>query len=94
MFSRVLITLGGAFVCRAHREARGQEASQLSPFSLPHLPLSDVPSAALPDLCAEAVSAAEGLERSLHRGNQLVQSHPHGHQFPAGTVTGYERFLL
>lgn len=30
----VLITLGGAFVCHAHREARGQEASQLTPFSL------------------------------------------------------------
>lgn len=34
-----------------------------------HLPLSDVPSAALPDLCAEAVSAAEGFKRSLHRRN-------------------------
>lgn len=34
MFSTVLITLGGAFVCRANREARGQEASRLSPFSL------------------------------------------------------------
>lgn len=33
MFSTVPITLGGAFVCRAHREAR-KEASQLSPFSL------------------------------------------------------------
>lgn len=49
------------------------------------LPLSDVSSAALPDLCAEAVSASERSERSVHRGNQLLQSHPHGHQLPTGT---------
>lgn len=48
---------------------------------------SDVPGAALPDLCAEAVSAAEGFERGLHRGNQLLQLDPHGHQLPAGEIS-------
>lgn len=51
----------------------------------PCILLSEVSSAALPDLRAEAVSAAEGSKRSLHRGHQLLQSHPHGHQFPTGT---------
>lgn len=51
------------------------------------VPLTDVPSAALPDLCAQAVSAAERSERSLHWGNQLLQPHPHGHQLPTGTDT-------
>lgn len=51
------------------------------------LHLSDVSCPALPDLCAEAISAAERSERGFHWGDQLLQSNPHGHQLPTGTTS-------
>lgn len=39
---------------------------------------------AIPDLCAEAVSASERFERGVYGWYQFLQPHFNGHQLPAG----------